>query len=235
MLILISKKQGLKALTSLIIIALVIIFFMVPGILKGYNPLLITFSTIAFFIIPTLLFSHGLHKKTYVAIAGIIFSVIMIGFMAQIVINIAQLTGINEAETMYINLFGNKIDLIHLLLSAIILGAVGVMDDITITQSSIVYEISKTNKFNAKKLFTKAMRVGNDHISATINTLFLAYTSVSLPLIILISKQQENIFYLINREIIATEIIRIFIGTIGILLTIPITTFLASMVFSRNK
>lgn len=235
LLILVSRVQGLKAIISLVATSLVIFLILIPLIIKGYDPFWTTLVAIMIFIIPTLIFSHGANKKTYIAIAGIIFSILMVGVLSKITIDVAQLTGINEEETFYINLFGNKINLVSLLFAGIILGAVGVMDDLTIIQSSLVYELSKSNKLSVKKLFTKAMRVGNDHIAATINTLLLAYTAVSLPLIIFIAKQEKSFFYLINREVIATEIIRILIGTIGIVLTIPITTFIASIVFGKKE
>jgi len=234
-LIVISRWYGIKSLATLFITALVILYFLVPQIAKGADPLIITILAAGFFIIPSLLLSHGFNKKTYIAIVGIVFSVIIVAILAKLVISWAQLTGINTEETFYINLGEQKINLLNLLLAGIILGTVGVMDDIAITQSSVVLELRKINKNLAwQEVFKKAMQVGNDHIASVINTLFLAYVGASLPLVLLLTQQEIPFMIAIQREFVATEIIRILVGTIGLVLTVPLTTVIAALIFTRK-
>ncbi len=232
---LVSKWYGIRAVIGLAFTALVILKFLVPQIANGADPVMISILSIALFIIPTMLFTHGLKVKTYVAILGVIFSVIIVAILAKITINWSGLIGLASEESLYINLYADKqINLVQLLLAGIILGAVGVMNDIALTQSSIVDQFKKSHPdANWKEIFKKSMIVGNDHISSVINTLFLAYMGVSLPLILLI--QQQNIAFgiAIQREFIATEVIRILTSTIGLVLTVPLTTFVAAIVANR--
>jgi len=235
-LIAISRWYGLKSLVTLFLTALVVLYFLVPQIVKGTDPLMITIIAVGFFIIPSLLLSHGFNKKTYIAIAGILFSAIIVGIMAKLTINWAQLTGISTEETFYINLGDVKINLLNLLLAGIILGTVGVMDDIALTQSSVALELKKANPdLSWREIFKKAMKVGNDHISSVINTLFLAYVGASLPLILLLTQQKIPFMIAMQREFVATEIIRILIGTIGLVLTVPLTTIIAALIFTKTR
>ncbi len=232
---LVSKWYGIRAVIGLAFTSFVILKYLIPQIANGADPVLISIFSIALFIIPTMLFTHGLKVKTYIAIIGVIFSVIIVALLAKLSISWSGLIGIASEESLYINLSSDvEINLVQLLLAGIILGTVGVMNDIALTQSSMVEEFKKTNpKIEWKTLFNKAMVVGNDHISSVINTLFLAYVGVSLPLILLIQQQSISFGIAIQREFVATEIIRILTSTIGLVLTVPLTTIIAAIIVER--
>lgn len=234
-LVLISRKVGFKSLLTLAITSLVILYYLVPQIIQGSDPLFVSIIAVIFFIIPSLFISHGFNKKTLIAIAGIIFSIIVVAVLAKLAIDWAGFTGINSEETLYINMGDKKINLLNLLLAAIVLGTAGAMDDIALTQTAVVMELRRLDrKISWQELFSKAMRIGNDHIASVVNTLFLAYLSASLPLVLLFSQQQIPFLIAIQRELVATEILRIIIGTIGLVLTVPLTTTIAAMVFTKN-
>lgn len=131
---------------------------------------------------------------------------------------------------------GGTLDFQGLLLGAIIIGVLGVLDDIAVTQVSVVGELKSANSNLSKKdLYLKAIKVGKDHTSSLVNTLVLAYTSVSLPLLLLISQSDTSILKIINSEVFSTEIVRTIVGSIGLILTVPITTFLAVMFIKPNE
>ncbi len=160
--------------------------------------------------------------------------------MSWFFVKVAKLTGISSEETAYlINLgVGAKINFQGLLLAGIIIGTLGVLDDVVISQVAAVEQIIKTNpKQNFKEIFKKAHEIGVSHISSMTNTLFLAYAGVSLPLLILFLSGQSAFsswLQIINNEIIATEIIRTLAGSTGLILSIPISTFLAVWILKKH-
>ncbi|MFZ5364173.1 MAG: YibE/F family protein [Patescibacteria group bacterium] len=154
--------------------------------------------------------------------------------------NLTKLSGFAEEETVYlVGLMGGDINLQGLLLAGFIIGALGVLDDITVSQVSTVQEINAANpNLSRSEIYKKAMRVGVDHIASMVNTLFLAYAGAALPLLLLFSFKQEPFLtfgQVINHEIIATEIVRTLVGSIGLALAVPITTFLAAYFYKKNK
>ncbi len=128
------------------------------------------------------------------------------------------------------------LDLSGLLLGAIIIGILGILDDISITQSATVRELYNANpNLSVKDVYNRAFSVGKEHMVSLVNTLTLAYAGAALPLLLLFSQSEEDIFLLINKEIFATEITRTLIGSIGLILAVPITTILASIMLSKES
>ncbi len=233
----VAKIRGLLSLFGMALSFLVIFYFILPKISSGGNPVW-TAILGSFIIIPvTFFFSHGFNKKTAVAIGGTVISLIITGFLASIFVEISNLTGFASEEAGFLQVVkGNQINIKGLLLGGIIIGVLGVLDDITVSQSAIIFQLKKANKnLNVSGLYKHAMNIGQDHISSMVNTLILVYTGASLPLLLLFINNPHPIAEVVNYEIIAGEIIRTLVGSIGLLLAVPITTILASISAANKK
>ena len=235
--ILIAKWRGLMSLVGMGISFLVIFLFILPQISSGSNPVEIAILG-SIVIIPISFFlSHGFNKKTFVAIAGTLVALIITGILSNIFVEAAHLTGFASEEAGFLQVVKQgSINMKGLLLAGIIIGVLGVLDDITISQSAIVFQLKEANnRLDIDELFKRAMSVGQDHISSMVNTLILVYTGAALPLLLLFVNNPHPFSEVVNYEIIADEIIRTLVGSIGLVLSVPITTFIATFVASRKK
>jgi uncharacterized membrane protein len=215
----------------------IIFFYILPQISSGANPVEIAILG-SLVIIPVSFFlSHGINKKTFVAIGGTLIALVITGILANIFVDSAHLTGFASEEAGFLQVAKQGvINMRGLLLAGIIIGVLGVLDDITISQSSIVFQLKEANnKLDANELYTRAMKVGQDHISSMVNTLILVYTGAALPLLLLFINNPHPFSEIIIYEIIADEIVRTFVGSIGLVLSVPITTFIATLVASKKR
>jgi len=228
--LLFGGMQGLRSLLSLAGSLLVIIYILVPGLVGGFSPIPTSILVAGLVLFFAIFFTHGFNKGSVVAFVGTLCAVILTGILAYISIGITGLTGFTSDETTYLNLnTGGQLDFVGLLLAAIIIGALGALDDIAVTQVAVVRELRDSNDTLSKwDVYRRALRVGKEHVGALVNTLVLAYTGAALPLILLFSLSESSIVSIINREIFATEIIRSLVGSIGLVLAVPITTLLAA-------
>ncbi len=234
--VLVGGKQGALSLLGLAMAFLVIIRFIVPGILSGGDPLL--FAIVGAFVImtSTLLISHGANAKTWIAIGGTTACLLITGGLAWIAVHGVRLTGIatEDGAALQILTLGT-IDARGLLLGGIIIGALGVLDDVTTTQSSTIVELRRANpSLDMAQLFRRGMNVGRDHIAATTNTLVLAYSGAALPLLLILVAQPEPFGVIISFEALSTEIVRTLVGRIGIVSAVPVTTALAAVLVGGN-
>lgn len=233
--ILISKWKGFTAILGMIFTFIVLFTFILPKIASGSNPLLI--ATLASFIIVPVSFylSHGLNKKTTIAIIGSFITLFLTAILSLIFINFTKLTGLSSEEAgMLFATMGPLTNMKGLLLAGIIIGVLGVLDDITISQSAIVEELAKTSpNLGKKELYHKAMNIGRDHIASMVNTLVLAYAGVSLPLLLIFINNPHPASEILNYEFIAEEIVRTLVGSIGLVLAVPITTYLAACWYKK--
>ncbi len=231
--------QGLRGLISLALSLLVIIFVLFPSILGGYSPLLVSIIVSSIIIILGSYITHGFNKTTTSAVFGMIVTVIITGVMAHFAVSGSHLSGVTEEEAVFLN-FNTKgsIDLIGLLMGSIMIGLLGVLYDASIAQSVAVEELHKIAPHIKRfDIYKRAIRIGKEHIGALVDTLAIAYVGASLPLLLLFySINTESFLLLINREIFATEIIRILIGSIGLILAVPVTTLIATyMLIPKSK
>ncbi|MDD5043696.1 MAG: YibE/F family protein [Patescibacteria group bacterium] len=235
----VGRLKGFRALIVLLLTFLIILKFIVPKILSGSNPLLISIIGSFFILILAVYITEGFKRTSTVAIFSILISLIITGLLSVWFSAITKLTGFASEEAAYlIELSGGDINIKGLLLAGIIIGALGVLDDVIISQVALVKELRILNPQLAKiQIYRQAMRVGISHLSSMVNTLFLAYAGASLPLLILFSVKQPPFLtfnQVIDNEMIATEIVRTFTGSIGLVLAVPIATFLAVQ-FIKNK
>jgi uncharacterized membrane protein len=203
----------------------------VPLVLKGYNPLAVGIA-IAFLILFAIIYlTEGWSRKSHVAVVSILASLLITALLSWFFSEASRLTGTTQEETMFLVGIANPLDFKNLLLAAMILGTLGVLDDVAVGQIETVSQIRRANnKLSDWKLFKMAMKVGQAHLGAIINTLFLAYAGASLPLVLLFSLNHEpfiTVFQVLNNEQVATEIVRTLVGVVGLCLAVPIATFLA--------
>lgn len=228
--ILIGRWRGLSSLFGLGISFLVIFKYILPQIYAGKDPVLIAVSGSLIIIPFTFYLSHGLNKKTTIAILGTLIALIITGFLAKFFIDLTKLTGYASEEAGFLQVAKQGvINIKGLLLAGVIIGALGVLDDITVSQAAVAEQLRKANpKMKNSEIFFRAMNVGQDHIASMVNTLVLVYTGAALPLLLLFIDNPLPYSQVINYEIIAEEVVRTLVGSIGLILAVPITTFLAS-------
>jgi uncharacterized membrane protein len=230
--ILLSSWKGIRSMLAMLFSFAVIVWYILPRILAGDNP--VGVSTIGAFLIlaVTLYVVYGWTLKTHAAVLGTLTALSLTGFLAYYFIGLSHLTGFGSEEAMFLNQeFANKIDLRGLVLRGILIGALGVLDDLVITQASVVFELNMANPaLGFAELYRRAMRIGQDHVAATINTLVLAYTGAALPLLLLVSLAGERFGTFINREFVTEEVVRTLVGSLGLIAAVALTTLLAGLV-----
>lgn len=235
MLLVFAGKQGVRAMASLAASIIAIFFLLVPALLAGYSPVLAS-VTIAGVILALVLFlTHGIDARSVSAFLGTFGAVAITGVCALFFVHAARLTGFGSDASVYLN-FSTQgtLDFAGLLLGSIIIGILGVLDDVSITQASVVQELKSANSaFTFKDLYQRAIRVGRDHVASLVNTLAFAYVGVSLPLVLLLARTDAPLGMMINQEVVAAELVRIIIGSIGLVLAVPLTTLIASWWFGR--
>ncbi len=232
----IGKWRGLTSLLGMALSFLIIFSFILPKISSGGDPIQAAIIGSLFIIPVTFYLSHGFNKKTTVAIIGTIIALIITGILAGIFVGAAKLTGFASEEAGFLQAAREgEINIKGLLLAGIIIGVLGVLDDITVSQSAIVFQLKKANlKMKFEELYKRAMDVGQDHISSMVNTLILVYTGAALPLLLLFVDSSHSFLEVINYEIIADEIVRTLVGSIGLILAVPITTLLAALTSEKK-
>jgi uncharacterized membrane protein len=229
--------QGLRGLLSLFGSLFVITFLLLPGILKGISPIAVSIGVSSIIIILGSYITHGFNKTTSTAVFGMIVTVVITGIMALVAVNQSHLSGFSSEEAMFLNLnLHGDIDLLGVLLGGIMIGLLGVLYDVAIGQAISVEELHTIAPHVSRwKIYKRAIRIGREHIGALVNTLAIAYVGASLPLLLLFySSAKENLTLILNQEVFATEIIRILIGSIGLVLAVPITTLISTLVLIKK-
>ncbi len=236
LLLILSRWQGVRALISLAASIGAILFVLVPALLAGYNPALTTIGVAAVVLSLVLFGTHGVNPRTIIAFGGTFSAVAITGGLAYVSVEAMRLTGFGDDAAVYLNFATNgQLDLAGLLLGGIVIGILGVLDDVSITQASVVQELKSANpSFNAYELYSRAIKVGRDHIGSLVNTLALAYAGVALPLILLYASSSSDIWLALNNEVVAVELVRIMIGSIGLILAVPATTLVAAWYFQNR-
>ncbi len=233
----VGKLWGALSLAGLFISFLVIFKLILPLIIKGVNPVLVAILGSLIIIPSTFYISHGFNKKTHVGVISTFISLIITGLLAVYFVDATHLTGFASEEAGFLQVERQgMIDIRGLLLAGIIIGTLGILDDVTIGQASTVRQLKKANpKMGWLDLFKKGMKVGRDHVSSMVNTLVLVYSGSSLPLLLLFFDSQKTFIDVLEFELIAEEIVRMLVGSIGLVLAAPMATILAAYLFSKDK
>lgn len=237
MTLVVGRKKGVLSLLGLIFSFLIIFKFVLPAILQGDNPIFVVCLAVLFIIPVTFYLSHGISNKTHAAVLGTLLSLVITGVLAQVFVNVAHLSGFSAEEAGFLQAAkGELINIKGLLLAGIIISMLGILDDVTIAQSSLVFQLKKNNpKLNFFGLYHQALNVGKDHIASVVNTLVLVYTGASMPLLLLFIDNPHPFFEVINNEVVAEEIVRTLIASIGLILAVPLTTLISSRLAVGDK
>ena len=234
--VVVGRMRGLMALVALAVSFLVLTFFILPAILQGSNPLIVAVVGSSAIMLIALYMCHGLSARTSVAVLGTLLSLLLIGFLGSGFIDWAALTGNTDDNTGLIHGLYPSIDMSGLLLAGVIIGSLGVLDDVTVTQTSAVWELHEANPtMGYRGLYRAGIRIGRDHIASVVNTLVLAYAGAALPLLLLFSIAQSSVGTVANSELVAEEIVRTLVGSIGLVASVPVTTALAALVVSADR
>jgi len=234
----VGKWRGLLSIIGMISSLGVLFFYILPQLVQGANPLFV--AVVGSFMIAalTLYLSHGFKTTTHLAFGSILLTLLAVILLSLSSVKAAHLVGLGSEEAYFLQ-FGTtaQINLQGLLLAGIILGALGVLDDIIVSQISVVNQLYQTNKkIQFDELFNRALEVGRDHIASLVNTLVLAYAGANLPLFLLFYQSQDiPVWVTINNELIAEEIVRTLVGSFGLVLAVPITTLIASHFIIKYK
>ncbi|MEU1512413.1 YibE/F family protein [Streptomyces sp. NPDC005811] len=234
--VVVGRLRGVMALVALAASFLILNFFILPAILQGSNPLLVAVVGSSAIMLIALYLCHGLSARTSVAVLGTLISLMLIGFLGSWFVDWAALTGNTDDNTGLIHGLYPSIDMSGLLLAGIIIGSLGVLDDVTVTQTSAVWELHEANPaMGWRGLYRAGIRIGRDHIASVVNTLVLAYAGAALPLLLLFSIAQSSVGTVANSELVAEEIVRTLVGSIGLVASVPVTTALAALVVAADR
>ncbi len=228
--VLLGRLKGLAALAGLAASLAVLILYVVPALLEGAAPMTVAVLGAAAIAYMALYAAHGLRASTTVALLGTLGALGLTAVLSQLAVQAAELTGFTSEESLLLTFLPGRIDARGLILAGIVLGSLGALDDVTVTQVSAVNEIRAANPMlPMKEVLRAGLRVGRDHIASTVNTLVLAYAGASMPLLVLFAISHQSLGAIANSEVVATEIIRTLIGSVGLVAAVPITTWLAAM------
>lgn len=232
----VGRMRGVMALIALAASFVVLTVFILPAILQGSNPLVVAVVGASAIMLMALYLCHGLTARTSVAVLGTLISLLLIGLLGSAFIGWASLTGNTDDYTGLIHGLYPNIDMSGLLLAGVIIGSLGVLDDVTVTQTSAVWELHQADpKMGPRALYRAGIRIGRDHIASVVNTLVLAYAGAALPLLLLFSIAESSVGTVANSELVAQEIVRTLVGSIGLVASVPVTTALAALVVSADR
>lgn len=225
-----GRGKGVAAIGGVVISVWVVVAFIVPGILTGRPPEVVALAGGSVIALATLYLTHGWRPLTHVAAIGTFSALALTVALSALVTRLADLSGFVSEEASFLVLL-ETVDLRGLLLAGMVLGALGALDDVTVTQASAVWEIQLANPRTSRRdLNAAGLRVGRDHVAAAVNTLLLAYAGAALPLLLLFALSGLPLGVVANSEVVAVEIIRTLVGSIGLVAAVPITTWLAALV-----
>ena len=230
-------KKGLGSIIGLAISLAIITKFIVPQILAGRDPIAIALIGSIVMLVTTMYLAHGFHKQTSIAVLATAITLSVTGILSVIFVNLTKLSGLGSEDATSLQIGLNTINFRGLLLGGMMIGALGVLDDITTGQTAAVYELHKANpSLHFLELIKRARKIGTEHIASLVNTLVMAYAGASLALFIILvmNPSHQPLWVIFNSELIAEEIVRTLAGSIGLILAVPITTVLAATVVTRE-
>ncbi|WP_020386000.1 YibE/F family protein [Kribbella catacumbae] len=225
-----SRWRGVAALGALAMTALTLTQFILPAILKGSNPLLVAVVGGSVIMVIALYLTHGVNAQTSVALAGTIASLGLTAFLGWAFVKVSSFSGLAGDGPSVVKAFVPDLDLTGLLVAGIVIGCLGVLDDVTVTQASAVWELSAANpEASRSELIGAGLRIGRAHVASVVNTLVLAYAGAALPILMVFAIGGVSTGYLLSTEIVAVEVVRGLVGSLGIIAAVPLTTALAAM------
>jgi uncharacterized membrane protein len=231
-----GRWRGALALAGLVVSLVVLIAFVLPSILSGNPPVPVALTGSSLVMLLALYLAHGLNARTTSAVLGTFVSLSLVAILAVVFVQVTRLSGLASEEALFVNVANARINLEGLLLAGIVIGSLGVLDDVTVTQASAVWELHLANPaLGARELYRSGLRIGRDHIASAVNTLVFAYAGASLPLLILFTISRSHFGDVVNGEIVAEEVVRTLVGSVGLVASVPVTTVIAAAVASGDR
>ena len=231
-----GRWQGFRALLGLVASLAVVLVFLLPSLLRGNAALPV--ALVASFLVAylALYLAHGLNPNTTVALLGTLASLVVIAALATLFVHLARLTGLSDEAAQVLRVTAEAVDPRGILIAGTVIGALGVLDDVTVTQVSAVSELRRADAtLGRRDLYRSAVRIGQDHVASTVNTLVLAYVGASLPLTLLFLQGGAPWGRVAAQEVVAVEIVRTLVGSIGLVLSVPFTTALAALAMADPR
>ncbi|RRO18432.1 YibE/F family protein [Saccharopolyspora rhizosphaerae] len=230
-----GRWQGLAALVGLGLSLVTLVGFVLPAILAGQDPLLVAVVGAGLTMFIVLYLTHGFSARTSTAVLGTLLSLSLIGLLSSAFTAATSLTGLDEHTSSLMGALGAPIDARGLLLAGIVIGALGVLDDVTVTQTSAVWELRAANPtLTWRQLYGAGLRIGRDHVSSAVNTLVLAYAGAALPMLLAYTLSGRTFGQIVSSQAVAQEVVRTLVGSIGLVAAVPITTAIAALVAIRE-
>ena len=227
--VVLGRWRGVGALAGLAASLFIIVMFVLPAILAGSNAVAVALVAAGAIAFIALFLAHGFDLATAAALLASIASLAVTAVLAWLFVGASKLTGLADESVGFLGALGNDINPQGLLLAGVVIGSLGVLDDVTVTQVSAVWELKRARPdADRADLYRRAVRIGRDHISSTVNTLFLAYAGAALPLLLLFQEAGTSISSVATREVVAVEIVRALVGSVGLVASVPISTALAA-------
>ena len=231
-----ARWKGARAIVGLGASLLVIVFFVVPAILNGESPQGVALVGSLAVMLLTIGLAHGIGPKSIAACLGTASALLLTLFLADLFVEAAHLSGLASEEAVYLNASVETVSVRGLLLAGMVIAALGVLDDLTVTQASTVLALRRANPaFGFGELYRRAVDVGHDHIAATVNTLVLAYAGAALPVLLVFSLASTPFREAVGFEIVAGEVVAMLVGSIGLIAAVPLTTALAALLALRLR
>jgi uncharacterized membrane protein len=231
-----GRLRGLLALGGIVLSGAVLLVFVFPALLRGTTPLGVALTGAAIIAFGTLYLAHGINDRTTVALLGTLASLLLTAGLATVFAGVVELSGLASEQSLTLLAFGPDLDFRGLMLAAVVIGALGVLDDVTITQVSAVWELQRSDPgMGPRQLYAAGIRIGRDHIASTVNTLVLAYTAAALPLLLLFTQSGLSLGEVLTSETVAVEVVQTLVGSIGLVASVPLTTALACWVVTRAR
>lgn len=227
----VARWRGLGALAGLFVTWLVLVGFLLPALLEGRDALAVAIVASSLILCLVLFIAHGVNARTATALLGTLASLVLVGVLGSLAVGFAHLTGLASEEGAFLQSVAGGVQAQGLLLAGMVIGSLGVLNDMTVTQASAVWEIHSADPSQEfRRLYTSGMRVGRDHIASTVYTLVLAYAGAALPLLLLFDLGSRRVSDVVTSEIISEEVVRTLVGSIGLVACVPLTTALAAVV-----
>ncbi|GIU84549.1 MAG: membrane protein [Acidimicrobiales bacterium] len=234
--VLLGRVRGLASLVGLGVSLGVLVWFVLPAIIDGRSPVLVAVAGSAVIAYVTLYLAHGFGPMTTVALLGTLASLFLTLVLGVFFVDRAAFSGLSSEDSFYLQVGGAEIDFKGLILAGVVIGALGAIDDMTVTQASAVWQLHAANpRLGRLGLWRAGMRIGRDHVASTVNTLALAYAGASLPLLLLFVLSRQPLGVVLNTEIVAVEVVRTLVGSVGLVAAVPLTTWLAAEVAVRSE
>ena len=231
-----GRWKGARVLVGVGISLAVLAAFILPALLEGSEPVLVALVGGSAIAVIALYLAHGINVGSTIALIGVFASLALVGLLAWGFVELTQITGRTVGEATLLQISAAQVQLKGLVLAGIVIGTLGVLNDIAVRQVSSVWELHHANpEMPRLEMYRAAIRIGRDHVASMVNTLVLAYAGASLPLFLLLTQAHQGLSDTANSEVVAVEIVRTLVGSIGLIASVPLTTILATWVISERQ